>query len=267
ALGTSSTYELTSYFESDKYQQTAANSGNPDPTTYAIGSNLSITPFIHGLVADYAFDNPASGVGAITTDSSGWGNNGTLEDTTSTGTGPAQTSTPNCVSGSCYSFDGVDDYISTGNIPTSGFSSNQEISILDWVYINSNNSSQGTPSYDNGFFHVMVNTSGVTVYLNVDNSWTSPSDGPLSASYSIAQDAWHLVAFTYNQNHLWTIYVDGNKAGSTVFGSGLYPGGSINMGDAYGGSTLFGGLLDDIRIYNVALTQAQVQAIYNAEKS
>jgi len=43
-------YELTAHFESNKYQATAASDGGVDPTTYEVGNNLALTPFLHGLV-------------------------------------------------------------------------------------------------------------------------------------------------------------------------------------------------------------------------
>ncbi|MCL5016268.1 MAG: LamG domain-containing protein, partial [Patescibacteria group bacterium] len=247
-----------------KYQQTAANSGNPDPTTYAIGSNLSITPFIHGLVADYTFDNPASGVGAITTDSSGWGNNGTLEDTTSTGTGPFHQTT-GCVSGDCYSFDGSDDYVITSNSSTL---SPQNFSIVSWLKWDGNRYSgsigedwaaivsKGT--YGSGEYTIlMLRASGGTYtqfnfYINgtLRTSWNMGT--------SLDSTNWHNLSAVYDGSNAY-LYFDGTlRASSPVSVSIATTTNALGVGSQANGGYNWGGLLDNITLFNYGLKPSQV---------
>ncbi|MDE2145021.1 MAG: LamG domain-containing protein, partial [Patescibacteria group bacterium] len=252
ALGTSSTYELTSYFESDKYQQTAANSGNPDPTTYAIGSNLSITPFIHGLVGYWPLNE---GSGTTAYDNSGWNNNGSLLDATTTDTGPTWTTTGCLNGGSCLSFDGTNDFIR----------------VLNNASIN--------PGSNNFSINVWFNANAVAgIFYNKENMYEAEA----VTGYAW-QPAWawfgggNLNTVT-NQWIMMTVVYD--HANQYLYRNGILVYSRPQTGDMgtdtdnltfaarqNGTTDFFSGLISDINIYDSALTAAQVQAIYNAEKS
>ncbi|MDP2651373.1 MAG: prepilin-type N-terminal cleavage/methylation domain-containing protein, partial [bacterium] len=49
AVGSGNTYELTDLMESKKYASLQATDGGPDMAMYEAGSNLAISPFLHGL--------------------------------------------------------------------------------------------------------------------------------------------------------------------------------------------------------------------------
>ncbi len=127
-------YELTAYFESDKYQTQAAESGNPDPTTYAVG-NVSLTPFVHGLVGYWGFDE---GGGTTANDSSGFLNTGTMY---SSSTITNLRTATNCLSESCVYFDGTDDYINNGATPQ--LNGSVMFTIVAWVKPNTTSVLQG----------------------------------------------------------------------------------------------------------------------------
>ena len=95
-------YKLTALFESEKYTERAAKDGGVDLAEYEIGTNLSLAPFTHGLVGYWKFDE---GSGTTASDSSGYGNTGTL----STGASAPGWTTGKV--GGALSFDGVDDYV------------------------------------------------------------------------------------------------------------------------------------------------------------
>jgi hypothetical protein len=80
--------------------------------------------------------------------------------------------------------------------------------------------------------------------------------------------SWHLVTVTYAGygSLLRTVYVDGVSAGTESDGSmGAWSGVRIGYNQYYP-SVVPSGLIDDVRIYNRALSAAQIAAMYNAGK-
>jgi len=77
---------------------------------------------------------------------------------------------------------------------------------------------------------------------------------------------WHHLALAYNGSTL-QLFVDGNPAGSTPASGSLSATGAVaNLGYLGGGNPgYFPGVMDELRIWNVARTQAQIQASMNNE--
>jgi type II secretory pathway pseudopilin PulG len=113
-------WKLTSLFESEKYAKKMYADGGTDPALFEIGNDLNLQNTGRGLVGYWKFEE---GSGSTTSDSSGNSNTGILTN------GP--TWTTGKVGNYALSFDGVDDYVSTGNtnIP-SGASS--PVTIVAW---------------------------------------------------------------------------------------------------------------------------------------
>ena len=93
---------------------------------------------------------------------------------------------------------------------------------------------------------------------NVGNgsSWSSSISAPLSAG------AWHHVVQTYDGSNN-RLYVDGNLIAS---GTGALTNNSNNLliGSWNGSSEFFNGKVDEVKIYNGALTATQVKGMYDA---
>ncbi|MDE2144866.1 MAG: hypothetical protein KGJ01_02785, partial [Patescibacteria group bacterium] len=251
--------------ESDKYQQTAANSGNPDPTTYAIGSNLSITPFIHGLVGYWPLNE---GSGTTAYDNSGWNTpltvslGGGLTYWTSGISGSAiaySTSSPtNCVSSAGYVYTSSVPSVIT-NLPSGNFSVSLWLMNSSAGVVHLNTSYYSPPSGSVGLWW-----DGVNIYI--PNSAQQPSHISYTAP---ANGSWNF--FTYDFN-LATgesqLYINGTLVGSASLsgsygtisniGIGMYEPSCIDSGA--------GDYFNDVRIYGRVLTAAQAEAIYNAEK-
>jgi hypothetical protein len=154
-------------------------------------------------------------------------------------------------------FDGIDDYIETDFVlnPAEG-----AFSVFAWI-------KGGDPG------QVVLSQTGGANWLSAD-----PSEGnfttelvppttrsplpPLVSETVITDGNWHHIGFVWNGAYR-TLYVDGvivaediqsNLASSS---NGLYIGTGKNL-DA---GTFFSGLIDDIRIYNKTLSQAQITAV------
>src|SRR5262249_20409222 len=92
---------------------------------------------------------------------------------------------------------------------------------------------------------------------------TSPAGGnalgPQAAS-KLAVNIWSHLASTYDGAHL-NLYVNGALVGSqAVTGNILVSNGALRIGGNTVWGEYFKGLIDEVRIYNVALTQAQIQS-------
>ena len=102
-----------------------------------------------------------------------------------------------------------------------------------------------------------VSVSGGTLFAEIFRTF---ADLTVSGSGSLADGQWHHIAFVADTNG-GSLYVDGTLNGSNVWS------GSPGTGNADGeldlGSTTFNGDMDEVTLWNVALTQAQIQAYKN----
>jgi len=248
-------YKLTALFESEKYTERAAKDGGVDLAEYEIGTNLSLAPFTHGLVGYWKFDE---GSGTTASDSSGYGNTGTL----STGA-----STPGWTTGKvggALSFDGVDDYVGLPEPPAASTNINTG-SVFAWIK---------TPNAGTGYQGIVVKQFAYGMFL-VDNifgiyDWVS---GWRSSGVNLADNLWHFVGFTFENidaaapSNNAKLYLDGElKVTVTLKLQNHNEGIVIGAGNNPGVSQFFNGLIDEVRIYNRALSAAEISAIYNATK-
>jgi len=197
-----------------------------------------------GLVAYYPFNGNAN-------DASGNNNNGTVYGPTSTAD---RKGNPN----SAFLFDGIDDYIAINH--SASLNMSQQISISFWVKFET--------SADYYFpYHIIEKFGcwgtgqrendlnwGVETASGAFNNWT------LNYSYN---RYYHIVQ-VYDGTKIYT-YCDGVLKGSAN-ATGLL---KQNTNRVYisrynnGGDYFFDGTLDDFRIYNRALTQQEITALFN----
>jgi hypothetical protein len=161
-----------------------------------------------------------------------------------------------------YSFDGVDDYISTDlsiknvdktisffikkdGAPTAGAVVNQWYSPASWlVYI--------------------VQTSGFVRYYSHNGSATDT----ITSTISVCDNSWHHVAMTYtSSNNLLSIYIDGtfNISKNLTVEEATTSSNGLWMGRENGSTVYnpFQGTLDEIKIFNRPLTAEEVAIEYN----
>jgi hypothetical protein len=149
-------------------------------------------------------------------------------------------------------FDGVDDYVSTDfvlNPPDSSFS------VFAWI--KGGAPGQAILSQTDGSNWLCLDS--VEGCLMTELKLSGRSSGPLLSQMCITDDNWHHIGFVWNGVHR-TLYVNGVVAAEDVqsnlasSNNGLYIGASKNLDEG----TFFSGLIDDVRIYNVVLSQAQI---------
>ncbi len=193
------------------------------------------------------------GTGTTTEDLSGWNNHGTLVN------GPTWTTGKK---GKCLSFDGVDDYVNCGN--SVSLKSNT-LSVEFWAKPNTMNNYQrwlGKNLYNGtkmGWMVIRTNSNACMMSLHDANNVEKNS---VFVPYNINE--WAHFAFTYEYPYIKAykngthITPDTNVSGWTFAPSDEL----LTVGKAQGHPSYFNGLIGEVRIYNRALTEAEIQNHY-----
>ena len=174
--------------------------------------------------------------------------------------------------GNAFKFNGTDGYIPVPASSSLNIGTGSGITIEDWNY----------PDYDSGSAIPMVEwdsstTDGVqlwdeanhTLYANIQDTGHIGHQIQ-SAANAISTNSFQHVAVTYDKNSgMAFLYVNGVQVASENFGiftpQTTYP---LNLGkrtaSVTGNGEVFRGLLDEVSIYNRALSASEIKAIYNA---
>lgn len=217
---------------------------NTSSSNLTHGSSLA-----SGLVGLWTFD------GADTTDKvydrSGQANNGYFVG--------GATSTAKTIGklGQALKFDGANDYVSLGTQSTFNLgSSGEPMSACTWVKRRSSGAHEG-PIWAEGSFYMR---------LNGDTTGDVGVWGLAANVTGLVLDDWQHICFSWDGVSTIQSYVDGiaNGSGSGTSISGSSP--SLALGARLAQSAYFDGSIDDVRLYNRALTAAEVLQLYNAGK-
>ena len=204
-------------------------------------------------------------VGTTTTPDAWGSNTGTLGDGVTASTYPALKTEAECVTGKCMYFDG-NDYIEITDSPEMRMS--QGGTITAWIYLD------GFMSWSYGrILDKSTGTDGQNGYvLYVDDTYknicykSNADSATRSVNNSIKKNTWQFIVVLIN-NSSRKIYIDGlDKTGSSG-GTMLPPDVALNTSIGNRCSALdrpFNGLIDDVRIYNAALSSSQIKQEYIA---
>jgi len=200
-----------------------------------------------GLVGYWKMDESSGTL----TDSSGNGNTGTWS-----GTGASHYTTGKFTNGS--GFNGTDDYVSMGSQNSLNISSSMTIGM--WVNITSNgNQAILYNAANNVGYIILFDTSRRFQYRlyggsGVSKTLVSPSGSASYGSWVYLTAVWDATA------KIMSVYANGTSiASSTTTFSDLttYSGSTFMIGEDFNDNN-FKGTMDDVRIYNRALTPAEV---------
>ena len=243
---------------------TATSTSVPTATATTVPS-----PTPSGPVGWWKFDE---GSGATTADSSGNGNNGALATGATWTTGPTVTATPGF--NNAVKLDGSSGYVSAStNVSTTMPAADAAQSISWWMKVAANPSSGTVQS----IISLTNDSNGSAVQPGFRNGqigvWKFGGTFLVSAAPPLA-GAWHHYVYTCDGTHgppatpgTYSLYIDGTLAASAS-ASAVAPqkyvptrldfGRWTNFGN---GAEYFQGSLDDIRIYNRAISLAEVQSL------
>ena len=221
--------------------------------------------FTNGLVGHWTLDG-ADTINNIV-DQSGQGNTGLLSH------GGSGTTTSPGVLGQALKFDGVDDYV---KIADQTIFDTAPITVAAWFKSNVANSSVDLPIVSKGRAAV-CGFDGWSLYRD-DATETfrfcvngTTGNNTIASTAAFVDTKWHHVLGVYDGNTI-SIYVDGSLANtpSSYSDTMVNTARSVCLGLAAGNDnnclspvTFTNGFLDDVRIYNRALSAQEVRQLYN----
>ena len=229
-------------------------------------SNVPIAEFDQGDLETLAFNFPT--LGNTTTDSSGLGNNGTLGNGT-IGNSSMPLWTLSGKYGSALGFDGIDDYVNASN--GSSLNITNTITIEAWIYKKGSTAPNRHQRIASKWGGCIDSASAYQMYLdsNGNLSFELPPASSLISSSIPLTNKWYHIAGTYDASaggNNMKIYLDGNLI------SQINRSGTINVntcpvliGRSYNEPHVFNGTLDEVRIYNVSLTNEEINRTMNGE--
>lgn len=258
-------YKLTALLESEKQASRMNKDGGPDVGLYETGSNLNLANFQRGLVGYWKMDE---GSGTLS-DSSGNGNNGTQSGGVVYGVAGK--------AGNALSFDGVNDYVGVGNnLEWSG-----ALTVAAWHKRNVKDITNADGIIGNFYWasdanlrkgwvqRYYINTDSFAFLIELTNGSTVEEK---QITYTTSVGNWYYgVAVFDPTTRIVSWYVDGVLRGTATGSVGFN---QIAFDSPYQMSTgnnpvnngYFPGSIDEARIYNRALSAAEILAIYNATK-
>lgn len=190
------------------------------------------------------------GSGTSATDASTNGNTGTLTNGPTWTTGQI---------GGAVSFDGSDDYVNTtSTIDTSLYT------VCSWVYPQSNGLYQRIITTPSGNTHKWLLTFSDTVsnsqFIFSRNSGSEMGTGTGATSLN----TWHHVCGVWDGTTS-SVYLDGVSKSNSVEVGWVYGAGSgLSIGRRHDNNYYFQGRLDEVRVYNRALSAEEIAKLYKS---
>ncbi|MDK2907943.1 MAG: hypothetical protein PWQ87_401, partial [Candidatus Woesearchaeota archaeon] len=213
------------------------------------------------MVLNMPFDNNISTIeaGAIR-DYSPYQNNGTLGGGSSS-SAPTYKSGSDCISGGCYQFDG-NDYI---RVPSSNnLKITTSLTLSAWIKTTVSNGwmidTQVGPS--RGY---RLGVEGNVVEFGIYGGDLGAGYSELNGNTILNDGAWHYVVGTWDhETGNMFIYVDGKLDGTDTQSAMAVSNQDLYIGVADVTSGYFNGLIDEVQIYNYALSPEQIYSNYIA---
>ena len=156
--------------------------------------------------------------------------------------------------------DGVNSYLTTsltGQITSQG-------TVLVWVYLTAQ------PSTAGHIFQITSQAAGGNDFdfqIETDNHTYFFTDSGGSTVYAqpLPLNQWHFLAATFIANSTRCIYLDGRLVASSTAGSHAVNNNAFWIGNnSLFGPRLFQGRLDEVALFNRALTASEIAAVYSA---
>ena len=227
------------------YQVKATDAaGNFSP--YSNTATATTLSTISGLVAAYSFDE---GTGTAVNDLSGNGNTGTISNATWTSSAKF---------GNALAFNGTNSVVTIPDSASLHLSSGMTLEA--WVNPSAVNSAWRDVIYKNADNYYLEATSNSPASVPGAGSTIGSTDSTIYGLTALTPGTWAYLAFTYDGTTL-RLYVNGvqvsSLATSGTIASSTNP---LQIGGDSFHTQYFQGTIDEVRVYNVALNQTQIQS-------
>jgi prepilin-type N-terminal cleavage/methylation domain-containing protein len=259
-------YETTAVFESQKYKLGGSNDqivsdGGTLASVYEKGTKIGLEPLDYGdpsLVGYWTMDE---GTSSIAYDYSGQNATGSWNGTA---TGTSGYYSAGKIGPYAGAFDGVSTYV--GNVGnSSGLVLTTGMTLVAWVKLTSLGSDVKIISKRPSYILTVYSTNVPETEIFIGG--TSQDTRGVAGGTVLTTGKWYQIAGTYNGSVL-TTYVNGALDRQlAVTGSMDNVSYVLNLGKtADGAANYFPGLIDDARVYNRALSAAELAALYAGNK-
>jgi pimeloyl-ACP methyl ester carboxylesterase len=211
-------------------------------------SAQNCAPAPSGLVSWWTAEGSAK-------DSSGNTNNGTLQNGATFTTGKV---------GQAFSFNGNSQYVTVPDSPS--LTQSQEITVEAWVRPAELPTGEwmSVVTKDNpgsGPYHLLVRRDGSVSWQVVTSAWVEINSG----TDRISPGGFSHIAGSYNAaTGAFCVYVNGKATCTQLSGSMRTNSNALKIGGDLYNSLFFKGEIDEVSIYNRALSTSEIQAIFNA---
>jgi len=227
---------------------------------FVIGLFFSLTPFqAHAaLIGHWTFDaDDINWDTGTVTDTSGNGNNGTVHGLTAADETTGQV-------GGALQFHGTDtnSYVSipvNGSFPVSG---NHARTVCMWFKPTDTSWTPSQAIFGYG-------QAGDSFGIDMDNFpniqfYTWHNDLLVAMGIAEHEDDWLQICWVWDGTSSSLVYSNGVLRGSTDFGSSINtPQTTVNIGQSTLGDGFFPGVIDDVRMYDTALTGGQIDSLHD----
>jgi len=228
----------------------------------AIGQQRIVTD---GLVSYWTFDR-ADTEGDTAKDV--WGNND--------GTIVGGAKTVNGKIGEALEFNGVDQYVDVGH-PADGsldFGADGDFTIAAWINVSEIPPDQYTivSKGDRGSSpRILFKIRSEQAYITLANENGGGPKPDFASNAVVVDGEWHYVALVVDRSNATKIYIDGvmDSEGMAAEGTDVNTGSPLHIGkshqDGNAARRFFNGLIDEVTIYNKALSDAEMEQNFAAE--
>ncbi len=232
-------------------------------TSSTIGSQNQPAALSNGLVGYWKMDESSwNGTSGEVKDASGNGNNGTAAGST----GTATITTGKFGNGGSFTR-ANHHYINAGN--ASSLQITGAITLSAWIKLNSNNVNEDVITKDgisgNYSYQLVTNTNGTMNFNFSGDGSTTP--GSVNGSTVLSTGTWYFVTGVYIPGKSVAIYVNGIQDGintTNIPSSQFASTANLIIGsENTGGNNSMDGTIDEARVYNRALSSADISTLYN----
>jgi hypothetical protein len=201
-----------------------------------------------GLVGYWPFNGQDfNAAGTATYDRSGQGNNGTIVSSPLKVVGKL---------GQGLSFNGSSDYV-TAEYATYGFTELDNFTISAWIY----------PRSVSGYRNIAGGSYGDYRFIQVDDAaifYLDSNNLSINSGSVLAVNNWYHVVAVYSNSKTAYVYVNGALKNSGNEATLDWDSGAkFRIGRPFDNTYYFDGIIDDVRVYNRALSADEVKRLYN----